>query len=128
MKVYSKSAYFPQGSFILMSFNVFLNFLQESAICDGFLQLFNCDALLEVVLTITAGELKQAKIALAPYSSWNLEYMNVFLKYSQQYQDDPLLFSNSLWRSLMWMLVLMVKYVYTGLKALSDLRTTEQLE
>ena len=28
----------------------------------------------------------------------HLEQMSVFLKYSQQYRDDPLLFSNSLWR------------------------------
>ena len=54
--------------------------------------------------------------------------MNVVLKYSQQYRDDPLLFSNSLWRSLMCTLVLMFKYMYAGPMALRDLRTTEQLE
>ena len=54
--------------------------------------------------------------------------MNVFLKYSQQYRDDPLLFSNSLWRSLTCTLVLMFKYMYTGPTALRDLRTMEQLE
>ena len=32
--------------------------------------------------------------------------MNVFLKYNQQYRDVPLLFSNSLWRSLTCTLVL----------------------
>ena len=54
--------------------------------------------------------------------------MSVVLKYSQQYRDDPLLFLNSLWRSLTSTLVIMFKYMYTGPTALSDLRTTEQLE
>ena len=54
--------------------------------------------------------------------------MSEVLKYSQQYQDDPLLFSNSLWRSLTRTLVLMFKYMYTVPTALRDLRTTEQLE
>ena len=56
--------------------------------------------------------------------------MSVVLKYSQQYRDDPLLFSNSLrgWRSWTYTLVLMFKYMYTGPTALRDLRTTEQLE
>ena len=54
--------------------------------------------------------------------------MSVVLKYIQQYRDDPLLFSNSLWRSLTCTLVLMFKYMYTGPTALRDLQTTEQLE
>ena len=40
--------------------------------------------------------------------------MSVVLKYSQQYRDDPLLFLNSLWRSLTCTFVLMFKYMYTG--------------
>ena len=54
--------------------------------------------------------------------------MNVFLKYNQQYRDEPLLFSNSLWRPLTCTLVLMFKYMYTGPTALCDLQTMEQLK
>ena len=61
------------------------------------------------------------------FETWPL-FCPCITDHYQQYRDDPLLFSNSLWRSLTCTLVLMFKYTYTGPTALRDLRTTEQLE